>query len=70
MIINTLRVEYKKVNYLNIKLTYICKEVKSWFAAKTKIKREFKALDIFKKIGVKSYVPYYKTKRIWSDRKK
>ena len=40
----------------------------SWFAAKTKFKGEFKALDFFKSIGVKSYVPYYKTKRVWSDR--
>ena len=40
----------------------------SWFAAKTKFKGEFKALDFFKSIGVKSYVPSYKTKRIWSDR--
>ena len=42
----------------------------SWFAAKTKFKGEFKALDFFKSIGVKSYVPSYKTKRIWSDRVK
>ena len=42
----------------------------SWFAAKTKFRGEFKALDFFKSIGVKSYVPYYKTKRIWSDRTK
>ena len=40
----------------------------SWFAAKTKFKGEFKALDFFKSIGVKSYVPSYKTRRIWSDR--
>ena len=40
----------------------------SWFAAKTKFKGEFKALDFFKSIGVKSYVPSYKTKRVWSDR--
>ena len=40
----------------------------SWFAAKTKFKGEFKALDFFKSIGVKSYVPYFKTKRVWSDR--
>ena len=40
----------------------------SWFAAKTKFKGEFKALDFFKSIGVKSYVPSYKTKRIWSER--
>ena len=40
----------------------------SWFAAKTKLKGEFKALDFFKSIGVNSYVPSYRTKRIWSDR--
>ena len=40
----------------------------SWFAAKTKLKGEFKALDFFKSIGVNSYVPSYKTKRVWSDR--
>ena len=40
----------------------------SWFAAKTKFKGEFKALDFFKSIGVNSYVPSYKTKRVWSDR--
>ena len=40
----------------------------SWFAAKTKYKGEFKALDFFKSIGVRSYVPSYKTKRVWSDR--
>ena len=39
-----------------------------WFAAKTKFKGEFKALDFFKSIGVNSYVPSYKTKRVWSDR--
>ena len=40
----------------------------SWFAAKTKFKGEFKALDFFKSIGVNSYVPSYKTKKVWSDR--
>ena len=40
----------------------------SWFAAKTKNKGEFKALDFFKSMGINSYVPYYKTKRVWSDR--
>ena len=39
-----------------------------WFAAKTKSKSEFKALDYFKSMGINSYVPAYKTKRIWSDR--
>ena len=40
----------------------------SWVAAKTKFKGEFKALDFFKSIGINSYVPSYKTKRVWSDR--
>ena len=41
-----------------------------WFAAKTKKRAEFKALEFFNSIGVNSYVPSYKTKRIWSDRTK
>ena len=40
----------------------------SWFAAKTKHRGEFKALDFFNSLGVNSYVPSYKTKRLWSDR--
>ena len=40
----------------------------SWFAAKTRNKGEFKALDFFESMGINSYVPSYKTKRIWSDR--
>ena len=40
----------------------------SWFAAKTKHKGEFKADDFFKTMGINSYVPSYKTKKIWSDR--
>ena len=40
----------------------------SWFAAKTKQKGEFKALDFFNSIGINSYVPSYITKRVWSDR--
>ena len=39
-----------------------------WFAAKTKSKAEFKALEFFNSIGINSYVPSFKTKRIWSDR--
>ena len=39
-----------------------------WFAAKTKKRAEFKALKFFNSIGVNSYVPSYKTKRVWSDR--
>ena len=42
----------------------------SWFAAKTVKKGEFKALNYFKSIGVNSYVPSFKTKKIWSDRVK
>ena len=40
----------------------------SWFAAKTKYKGEFKALNFFNSIGVNSYVPSYQTKKVWSDR--
>ena len=40
----------------------------SWFAAKTKHRSEFKALNFFNSIGINSYVPSYQTKRIWSDR--
>jgi len=40
----------------------------SWFAAKTKQKGEFKALNFFISIGINSYVPSYVTKRVWSDR--
>ena len=39
-----------------------------WFAAKTKNRAEFKALEFFNSIGVNSYVPSYKTQRVWSDR--
>ena len=40
----------------------------SWFAAKTKQKGEFKALNFFNSIGINCYVPSYVTKRVWSDR--
>ena len=40
----------------------------SWFAAKTKQRGEFKALDFFILMGINSYVPSYVTKRVWSDR--
>ena len=40
----------------------------SWFAAKTKTKGEFKAMNFFNSVGINSYVPSYKTKRVWSDR--
>ena len=40
----------------------------SWFAAKTKQKGEFKALNFFNSLGINCYVPSYVTKRVWSDR--
>ena len=39
-----------------------------WFAAYTKPKSEFKALDYFTKCKVNSYVPEYVELRQWSDR--
>ena len=39
-----------------------------WFAIKTKAKNEFKARDFFSSFDVESYVPFFKTKRVWSDR--
>ena len=39
-----------------------------WFAAKTKRRAEFKAQEFFNSTGINSYVPYFKTRRIWSDR--
>ena len=39
-----------------------------WFAAKTKRRAEFKAHEFFNSTGVNSYVPYFKTRRVWSDR--
>ena len=56
------------MNYLKIKFLYICHEVMSWFAAKTKQKGEFKAKDFFNSVGINSYVPSYSTRKIWSDR--
>ena len=56
------------MNYLKIKFLYICYELMSWFAAKTKQKGEFKALNFFISMGINSYVPSYVTKRVWSDR--
>ena len=41
-----------------------------WFAIKTKAKNEFKARDFFSSFDVESYVPFFKTKRVWSDRVK
>ena len=40
----------------------------SWFAAKTKTKGEFKAMSFFNSAGINSYVPSYRTKKVWSDR--
>ena len=68
LIFSVLKIGYKKMNYLKIKFLYICKYVMCWFAAKTKIKGEFKAKDFFNSIGVNSYVPSYLTKKVWSDR--
>ena len=39
-----------------------------WFAIKTKAKNEFKARDFFSSFDIESYVPYFRTKRVWSDR--
>ena len=39
-----------------------------WFAAYTKSRSEFKALDHFAKCGVNAYVPEYTEMRQWSDR--
>ena len=44
--------------------------IMSWFAAKTKNKSEFKALDFFKSLGINSYVPSFQIKKVWSDRLK
>tara|TARA_B110000305_G_scaffold241676_1_gene316931 strand:- start:4438 stop:4908 length:471 start_codon:yes stop_codon:yes gene_type:complete len=41
-----------------------------WFAAYTKSRSEFKALDYFNKCKVNAYVPEYLEKRGWSDRVK
>ena len=39
-----------------------------WFAAYTKSRSEFKAMNHFIKYGVNAYVPEYIEKRQWSDR--
>ena len=41
-----------------------------WHVAYAKTKKEFKALDFFKKTGINAYVPAYIEKREWSDRVK
>ena len=41
-----------------------------WFAAYTKPRSEFKALEYFSRCGVNAYVPEYSEKRVWSDRTK
>ncbi len=68
LIISVLKIGYKKTNYLKVKFLYICIQVMCWFAAKTKIKGEFKAKDFFNSVGVNSYVPSYSTRKVWSDR--
>ena len=40
----------------------------NWFAIKTRPKSELKARDFFSSFNIESYAPYYKTKRVWSDR--
>ena len=40
----------------------------NWFAIKTRPKCELKARDFFSSFNIESYAPYYKTKRVWSDR--
>ena len=39
-----------------------------WFAIKTRTKTELKARDFFSSFNIESYAPYYKSKRVWSDR--
>ena len=39
-----------------------------WFAAYTKPRSEFKALDYFTKCKINAYVPEYKELKQWSDR--
>lgn len=39
-----------------------------WFAAYTKPRSEFRALDYFARCKVNAYVPEYTEKRVWSDR--
>ena len=56
LIINVLKIGYKKMNYLKIKFLYICWHIMCWFAAKTKIKGEFKAKDFFNSVGINPYV--------------
>jgi len=68
LIINTLQIGYIKMNYLKIKFFIYLPVNMSWFAAKTKNKGEFKALNFFISMGINSYVPSYVTKRVWSDR--
>ena len=41
-----------------------------WFAAYTKPRSEFKALEYFSRCGINAYVPEYSEKRDWSDRTK
>jgi len=41
-----------------------------WYAAYTKSRSEFKALECFSSCGVNAYVPEYSEKRAWSDRTK
>jgi len=56
------------MNYFIILFSYLYEQVMCWFAAKTTYRGEFKAQDFFKSMRINSYVPYYKSKRVWSDR--
>ena len=49
-------------------IIYILAIDMKWFAIKTKAKNEFKARDFFSSFDIESYVPFFKTKRVWSDR--
>ena len=40
----------------------------SWYAVKTKTKKELLAKDYYSAIGIEAYAPTYTTKRVWSDR--
>ena len=39
-----------------------------WFAIKTRTSTELKARDFFSSFNIESYAPYYKSRRVWSDR--
>ena len=41
-----------------------------WFAIKTRTNTELKARDFFSSFNIESYAPYYKSRRVWSNRVK